>query len=148
MDPFWNNIYDDDKDKRYSGLFIGVLLFLFIGLPLVVLGLTNIFEILPNFITSFIDVLIGYPETNRFLLVCLVMLACLCLVAIVLFGRRWVRFGRKAREDRLKYSNLSRDELMKARSKLKKNMNPVKFRVVERPGKRPALRAPDTDIKY
>jgi hypothetical protein len=148
MDPFWNNIYDDDKDKRYSGLFIGVLLLLLVGLPLIGLFFANIGDILPKFIPDFLDDLIGYPEANIFQVVCLILGGCLSLVAIVLFVRRWIRYGRKERQDRLKCSNLSRDELMKARSKLKKNMNPVKFRVVERPGKRPALRAPDTDIKY
>jgi hypothetical protein len=144
MDPFWNNIYDDAKDKRYSGLFIGVLLSLFLGLPLLALLFGFASEILPNFLAA----ITGYPDVNRFLFVCVVLLAGLSVAAIVLFGRRWIRFGRKERKDRSKYSNLSRDELMKARSKLKKNMNPVKFRVVERPGKRPALRAPDTDLKY
>lgn len=148
MDPFWNNIYDDDKDKRYSGLFIGVLLLLLVGLPLIGLFFANIGDILPNFVPNFLDDLIGYPETNTFQVVCLIIGGILSLVLIVLFWWRWVRFGRKASHDRLKYSNLSRDELMKARSKLKKNMNPVKFRAVERPAKRPALRAPDTDIKY
>ena len=144
MDPFWSNIYDDAKDKRYSGLFIGVLLFLFVGLPLLVLGLSHIGELLPNFM----DAILGSPNVNRFAFVCVVLGGGLSLIAIVLFLRRWIRFGRKERQDRLKYSNLSRDELMKARSKLKNNMNPVKFRAVERPGKRPALRAPDTDLKY
>lgn len=144
MDPFWSNIYNDDKDKRYSGLFIGVLLLLLVGLPLIGLFFANIGDILPKFL----DVLIGSPEINIFEVVCLILGGILSLVLIVLFGRRWIRFGRKASQDRLKYSNLSRDELMKARSKLKKNMNPVKFRAVERPAKRPALRAPDTDIKY
>ena len=144
MDPFWKDIYDDGKDRRYGGLFMAVLLFLFVGLPLLVLGLSYIGELLPNFM----DAIVGYPNVNRFTFVCVVVGGGLSLIAIVLFARRWVRFGRKARQERLKYSNLSRDELMKARSKLKNNMNPVKFRAVERPGKRPALRAPDTDLKY
>lgn len=140
MDPFWNNIYDDTKDKRYGGLFIGVLLFLFVGLPLLGWGLSYAWVFLPNFI--------GIPDPGKFMAVCLVLAGALCLVATALYWRRRIRFGRKIREDRSKYSNLSRDELMKARSKLKNNMNPVKFRAVERPGKRPVLRAPDTDLKY
>ncbi|HTV39518.1 MAG TPA: hypothetical protein VMF08_03010 [Candidatus Sulfotelmatobacter sp.] len=144
MDPFWNNIYDDGKDKRYSGLFIGVLLFLLVGLPLAGLLLNNISDIVPNCLND----LIGYPDVSRFQIVCLTLASSLSLVAIGLFGLRWARVGRKERQDRLKNSNLSRDELMKARSKLKNNMNPVKFRAVERPAKRPALRAPDTDLKY
>lgn len=140
MDPFWKDIYDDGKDRRYGGLFMAVLLFLFVGLPLLAWGLSCAWVILPNFI--------GIPDPGKFLVVCLVLAGSLLLVATVLFWRRWIRFGRKERQDRLKYSNLSRDELMKARSKLKNNMNPVKFRAVERPGKRPALRAPDTDLKY
>jgi hypothetical protein len=144
MDPFWNNIYDDAKDKRYSGLFIGVLILLPVGLFL----LASIFGAASEIVPDFLDAITGYPDVNRFLFVCVVLAAGLSVAAIVLFGRRWVRFGRKARQDRLKYSDLSRDELMKARSKLKNNMKPVKFRAVERPGKRPALQAPDTDLKY
>jgi hypothetical protein len=144
MDPFWNNIYDEDKDKRYGGLFMFILLFIFVGLPLIALAVNSAWEILPNFFFT----LIGYPNVSIFWIICLVVAGSLSLAAIVLFGRRWIRIGRKARQDRLKYSNLSRDELMKARSKLKKQMNPVKFRAVERPAKGPALRAPDTDLKY
>jgi len=138
MDPFWNNIYDDEKDKRYGGLFFAVLIFFFVGLPLIA-WLCSVCDIVPN---------LTYPDLSRFQVVCLIVTGGLGLVAIVLLLRRWVRIGRKTRQDRLKYSDLSRDELMKARSKLRKNMNPVKFRAVERPGKRPALRAPDTDLKY
>lgn len=144
MDPFWRNIYDDDKDKRYGGLFFGILLLFFVGLSLFAAGISVTGKMVPDFLVG----LTGEAKLNRFVTVCLVLAGAVSIVAIVLFMRRRARFGRKAHEDRLKYSNLSRDELMKARSKLKNQMNPVKFRAVERPGKRPALRAPDTDIKY
>lgn len=141
MDPFWNNIYDDVKDRRYGTLFFTTLL---IGTPLVILGL---FLVHATF-ADFRDFLAGLPGISTFQIVCLVLLAALALMAMAMFWRHWVKIGRKAREDRLKYSNLSRDELLKARSKLKNNMKPVQFRAVERPGKPVALRAPDTDLKY
>ena len=144
MDPFWSNIYDDAKDKRYSGLFMTALLFLFVGLPLLVLGFNAVGDILPNLLGA----LAGYPDVNRFLLVCVVLTGGLALVAMVLLCRRRNRIGRKAREGRLNYSNLSRDELLKARSKLKNQTKSVKFRAVGRPGKLMALQTPDTDLKY
>jgi hypothetical protein len=146
MDPFWNNIYDDDKDKRYGTLFLAVILVSIFGVPL----LFAIFEGFSDMCSGFKDFIGEYPVMNVYEVICLALEAVLLLVAIGLFGRRWMRIGRKIREHRLKYSNLSRDELLKARSKLKKNMNPVKFRAVERPAKRqgPTLRAPDTNLKY
>jgi hypothetical protein len=146
MDPFWNNIYDDDKDKRYGGLFLAILLIFFLGLPLLV----ALFAAASEMFSDFMDFLTGYPEMSEYQAICACLLTALVLVALVLFGRRWVRIGRTIRKERSKYSNLSRDELFKARSKLKNRMNPVKFRAVERPAKRqaPTPRRPDTDLKY
>lgn len=146
MNPFWNNIYDDDKDRRYGSLFLAILFIFFLGFPLLFL----LFGPLSEMFGDFMDFLTGYPEMNEYQAICACLLAAMVLVALVLFGKRWVRIGRTIRHERLKNSNLSRDELLKARSKLKNRMNPVKFRAVERPAKqqRPTLRAPDTDLKY
>jgi hypothetical protein len=141
MDPFWNNIYDDVKDRRYGTLFMATL---FIGLPLLALALVAASGIF----AELMDVFAGYPDISTFQFLSLVVLASLALLAVVLLWRHWIRTGRKARRDRLKFSSLSRDELLKARSKLKGQMKPVKFRLVERPAKRVAPRAPDTDLKY
>jgi hypothetical protein len=61
---------------------------------------------------------------------------------------RRARTGHAKRREQFKYANLSRDELLKARLKLKRQLQPVKFRAVERPRKALAIRAPDTDLKY
>lgn len=139
MDPFWNNIYDDVKDRRYGTLFLCTLFF---GLPLLVLALVAASEIFAYLMDVITDV-------GPFDVVCLVLLASAALMAMALFWRHWIRIGRKARQDRSIYSNLSRDELFKPRLKLKSKMKPVKFRLVERPQKRVASpRAPDIDLKY
>ncbi|HEY1786980.1 MAG TPA: hypothetical protein VGJ73_02435 [Verrucomicrobiae bacterium] len=141
MDPFWNNIYDDVKDRRYGTLFLGTL---FLGLPLLALVL----GVAGGTFAELMDVLTGYPDINAFQFLFIILLAGLPVLTTVLLWRHWIRIERKTHRDRLKFSNLSRDELLKARSKLKGQMNPVKFRLVERPAKRAALRAPDTDLKY
>jgi membrane protein implicated in regulation of membrane protease activity len=139
MDPFWNNIYDDVKDRRYGTLFLATL---FLGLPLLALAFgaaAGIFAVLK-------DLFKEYPNISPFEVVYLFLLAGLALMAMALFWR-WIRMGRRARQDRLTYSSLSRDELLKARSKLKSQMQPVKFRLVQRPPKL-VSRAPETDLKY
>ncbi|HEX3626226.1 MAG TPA: hypothetical protein VH280_12450 [Verrucomicrobiae bacterium] len=142
MDHFWTNIYDDAKDRRYGTLFVAAL---FVGTPLIILA---VFLTCETF-AVFMEFLSGLPELSPFQAVCLALLAGLALTAMGLFWWRWIRIGRKVRQNRLQLSRLSRDELMKARSKLKSRMNPVKFRVVERPAKRAKqFRAPDTDLKY
>jgi uncharacterized integral membrane protein len=142
MHPFWENLYDDAKDKRYGTLFVTAL---FIGTPLFVLAVC-----LANATCGqFMDFLTGYSDLSPLQVVCLAALTGVIFVVLALCLRRWVRTERKIRHERLNYSNLSRDELLKARSKLKNQMNPVKFRTAERPGKkRPPLRPPDTDLKY
>jgi hypothetical protein len=140
MNSFWNNLYDDVKDQRYGTLFVAAL---FIGTPLFVLGLclaNETYADLSNALTQ-------YPDIGIFQLVCLVLPG-LALIAMALFWRRWNRTGRKDRWNRIKYSALSRDELLKARSKLKGQMKPVKFKRLERSGNPAALRTPDTNLKY
>jgi hypothetical protein len=61
---------------------------------------------------------------------------------------RWIRYRRKCRQEQLKYAALSRDELAKARSKLKSQMKPMKIKTSARPARRPVPRTPDTNIKY
>ena len=141
MDPFWNNIYDDTKDRRYGNLFLATL---FLGAPL--LGL--VFVIVSLILTGISQALDGYPRIGPLQVICLVLLADLALMALALLCRHWIRAGRKARQDRLKFANLSRDELFKARLKLKGQAKPVRFRLVERPPKPAASRAPDVDLKY
>lgn len=144
MDPFWNNAYDDVKDRRYGNLFISILLIAVLGLPLLVVLLDPVSDVLGS-LAMFVT---GYPDVSTYQIVCLSLLAILILVETFLRGRHWVRIGRKRRADRLKYATLSRDELFKARSKLKNGMKPVKFRAVDRPAKRPPPRARDTDLRY
>ncbi|HEV2320246.1 MAG TPA: hypothetical protein VGV18_10880 [Verrucomicrobiae bacterium] len=140
MDPFWNNIYDDAKDKRYGTLFFISCLFA-VGMPFLLAALFVNLS-LPQWIADFVG------TVDKFEFVCVGLAASVTLVASVLFLRCWILAGHKVRQDRSKCSNLSRDELLKARSKLKKQTNPVKFRRVERPAKRTGPRAPDIDLRY
>lgn len=140
MDPFWNNIYDDVKDRRYGGLFMATL---FVGLPLLALSL----GIAGGIFAELMDIFAGYPDISAFQFLLLVLLAGLALLAMVLLWRG-LRIAHKSRRHRLEFSNLSRDELLKARLKLKGQMQPVKFRVVQRPAKRAAPPVADTDLKY
>jgi hypothetical protein len=140
MNSFWNNLYDDVKDQRYGTLFVAAL---FIGTPVFILGLclaNETYADLSNALTQ-------YPDIGTFQVVCLVLPG-LALIAMALFWRRWSRTGNGASRNRIKYSALSRDELLKARSKLKGQMKPVKFKRMDRSGKPVALRTPDMDLKY
>ncbi len=128
MNSFWSNIYDDVKDRRYGMLFFAALL---VSLGLILL----VFWLRAN---------LGAEE---FYYSCLGLGPGLGLVLTAL-AWRWIRAVRRNRRERLKYSNLSRDELAKARSKLKNQTKPVKFRAVERPSKRAAPQAPNTDLRY
>jgi hypothetical protein len=138
MDPFWNNIYDDAKDRRYGTLFVATCLFVIGLLPLIIVPLSDLSA-------NLTDALTGYLDFSRFPVVCLFILAFGLFAAAAILGRRR---GRKGRYGRFKYSRLSRDELLKARLKLKRQMQPVKFRAVERPGKPSPPRAPDFDLRY
>jgi hypothetical protein len=124
MHPFWDNLYDDLKDRRYGMLFFGSLLAVLLSLG--VLGA--------------LDAAWGThygPEI-------LIALVPGIIILIIVWIWRWVR-GRKQREEAMKYANLSRDELAKARSKLKRQMN---FKVPAKPARRAAPRPPDTNLKY
>jgi hypothetical protein len=128
MNSFWSNIYDDCKDRRYGTLFFITLL--------IVCGLVSL--------ALAIRLCLGSDQLHE---VGLALLPGLALVLAALVWR-WIRYGRKRRQERLKYAFLSRDELAKARSKLKSQMKPMKSKTPARPGRRPAPRPPDTNIKY
>ena len=130
MKTFWEDAYDDAKDRRYGVLFIAALL--------ISLAALTIFAIIGALMNS------PYAgDAAPALVVCIITLA----VALVCAIANWIR-GRKQREEALKFSMLSRDELAKARSKLKTRMQPVRFRRESRLPRRPSPRRPDTDLKY
>ena len=119
MKSIWEESYDSAKDRRYGMLFFATLLVFFGVLILggIIYGImgANIFQefVLP-----------ALPVAGIFLMA---------------MGWRWIRRARKRRRERLKYAALSRDELAKARSKLRSNTKPVS---------RTALRTPDIDLKF
>jgi membrane protein implicated in regulation of membrane protease activity len=130
MDPFWQNAYDDTKDRRYGMLFFGTLLALFITIPVlaIIYGVSN------------------SPYSGE-LFAAVAVTVVIFMVVLCISAWRWVR-GWKRRQEREKYASLSRDELFKARSKLKKSTTPVTFRREQRPPKRPPPSRPDTNLKY
>jgi hypothetical protein len=135
---FWNNIYDDAKDRRYATLFVTTCLFAIGLITLIIVPLTEM-------VANLRDVVTGYPKSSEIPVICLFLLAGVLFSAAVVLGQRR---GRKTHCGQIKCSRLSRDELLKARLKLKRQMQPVKSRAVERPRKLLAPRAPDIDLKY
>jgi len=103
MNSFWNNLYDCAKDRRYGMLFLTVLL-AFPGL--IILGAT-IYKIT------------GANNLREYFLPALPGIG----ILLVALSWRIIRRARKRGREQLKYSPLSRDELLKARSKLTKNRN-------------------------
>lgn len=119
MKSIWEESYDSAKDRRYGMLFFATLLVFF---GVLILG-GMIYEIMGA--TNFQEfVLPALPVAGIFLMA---------------MGWRWIRRARKRRRERLKYAALSRDELAKARSKLRNNTKPAS---------RTAFRAPDIDLNY
>lgn len=127
MYPFWSNIYDDVKDRRYGALFFSTLLALFVSLGVLALigALTNGVGLV--------------PALFLFVIICAVALVCSVSSCI----RAW-----KHRDGSLNSSALSRDELAKARLKLKKETKAAAFRTQRRPARLMVTRVPDTDLKY
>lgn len=127
MYSFWSNIYDDVKDRRYGALFFSTLLMLFVSLGILALigALTNGVGLVPAL----------------FLFVIIFTVALVCAVSNCI--RRW-----KQHDGSLNSSRLSRDELAKARSKLKKETKAAAFRTGRRPARLVITRVPDTDLKY
>jgi ABC-type nickel/cobalt efflux system permease component RcnA len=119
MKSFWEESYDSVKDRRYGMLFFATLLVFFSA---IILG-------------AAIYGVMGADIFQEFVLPTLPGVA----ILLVALGWWWVRRARKRRRERLKYAALSRDELAKARSKLRNNAKPMR---------RAAPRAPDIDLKY
>jgi len=138
MDSFWNNVYDDSKDRRYATLFVTTCLFVIGLLMLIIVPLSEMFA-------NVREVVRGYPDDSEFPVICLFVLAGVLFLTAMILGQRR---SRKSRCGQFKCSRLSRDELFKARLKLKRQMQPVRFRAAERPRKPLAPRAPDVDLKY
>src|SRR5215469_2402125 len=124
MYPFWSNIYDDAKDRRYGALFFSTLLALFVSLGIMALigALTNGVGLVPAL----------------FLFAIPFAVAMVCAVSNCV--RAW-----KHRDGSLNSSALSRDELAKARSKLKKETKAAAFRIERKPPRLVMNRVPDTD---
>jgi len=113
MNSFWNQLYDRHKDRRYAVLFLFTLL-VFLGV------------IVPGVI---IFLRVGALDLHfLYLLPGIAML----LAAIVWRVIRQLRTKRNTPT----FPQLSRDELRKARSKLKNSFKSLR------------AKAPDTDLKY
>lgn len=119
MKSFWEESYDSAKDRRYGLLFFATLL---VFLVTVIVG-------------GAIYVIAGAMVFQQFVLPALTGVG---IVAVIVSWQLFRR-ARKRRAEQLKFANLSRDELAKARSKLRNNIKPVRPVV---------LPAPDTDLKY
>lgn len=132
MSSFWKNAYNDEKDRRYGTLFFVTLL--------LVLGTV--------FTAAILTVGANSYEMRDFCEVALPVI----ILTIILVCWRWIRAECQYHKARLKYAALSRDELAKARSKLKSQMSqmkPARLRKQMRFGeKRPLHRPPDTNLKY
>ena len=128
MNFFWKYAYDDEKDRRYGTLFFTALV-LALGALLVVALLS-----LQATLNEVQDACIGA------LPVIFLTMVFVCL--------RWIYTEREYRRRRLEYYNLSRDELAKARLKLKRQIKPAAFKTRTRPSLRRAPRPMDTYLKY
>ena len=128
MYPFWSHIYDDVKDRRYGALFFSTLLMVFgsLGVIGVICAITN---------AGTLEVL--FP----------LALAVTVIFTLALAWRAWAR-GWNRPEEQLKSPVLSRDELAKARSKLKKETKAAALRTQRRPARLAINRVPDTNLKY
>jgi membrane protein implicated in regulation of membrane protease activity len=129
MYPFWSNIYDDYKDRRYAALFFASLLTF-----LVSLGLGAAFAAVATLYFNVVFPIVA-------------LIAFISVMSLVWMAWNWVR-GWKRHEERLKYPALSRDELAKARSKLKKETKAAAFRTGRRPARLVITRVPETYLKY
>jgi choline-glycine betaine transporter len=127
MHPFWSQIYDQGKDRRYGALFFSTLVMLFGSLGVIALlsTMTNSAGLVPA--------LILFAVPFSVVLVCMVS--------------NCVR-GLKRRDETGNCSTLSRDELAKARSKLKKETKAAAFRTGRKPAQLVMNRVPDTYLKY
>jgi hypothetical protein len=127
MHPFWSHIYDRSKDRSYGALFFSALVMLFglLGVTALISAMTNSAGLVPALI------LFAIPFS----------IALVCIVSNCI--REWNhRHGTGNR------STLSRDELAKARSKLKKETKAAALRIGRRPARVVMNRAPETYVKY
>jgi hypothetical protein len=119
MPSFWDNQYDNFKDRRYAALFWSTLMALFALLALAAFVATA---------------LSGLGMQEYFME---------ALPGIGILGLAWAflkfRQARIRSREKLRHGPLSRDELRVARSKLRNGTKPIQ---------RPAPRAPDTNLKY
>jgi hypothetical protein len=127
MHLFWNHLYDQSKDRRYGALFFSTLVMLFglLGVIAVISAITSSAGLVPALI------LFAVPFS----------IALVCTVANCIRGWNH-RHGTGNR------STLSRDELAKARSKLKKETKAAAFRTGRRSARPVITRVPDTYLKY
>lgn len=119
MNPLWNSLYDKFKDRRYGALFLSSILAC-IGLLLA---------------AAVIGAILREARLEKHFLEVLAGLGLLVLLRMGVTFRR----TRKRNRERLRRDPLSRDELGRARSKLKNEMKPIQG---------PAPRVPDVDLKY
>jgi hypothetical protein len=126
MNSSWDTIYDEMKDRRYGRLFFTTLLMV-LGIILLIGGLH-----------------LNSEEARD---ACLVILPITLLITTVLVVK-WVREERRFRRERLRLAALSRDELAKARLKLKRQAKPMRFKAQARPMRQIAPRVTDTYLKY
>jgi len=119
MNSFWDNQYDRYKDRHYAALFWSTLMGLFGAL---ILG-------------SFIAALLSEFGMQDYFLDALPGAGILVLAWVFLKMRQ----ARRRSREKLRHGPLSRDELRIARSKLRNGMKAIN---------RPALRVPDTNLKY
>jgi len=119
MKSFWDNLYDNVKDRRYGALFLSALLGFF-GLLIAAV---------------FIEALLREFGKQEYFWEALPAIGILGLALGILKCCRAWKEGR----EKLEHGPLSRDELRAARSKLRNGMKPIN---------RPAPRALDTDLKY
>lgn len=119
MKPIWEEFYDSTKDRRYGLLFFSALL-MFLGVAALG-GMTYAIAGADTFGEAVHSML---PAVGIFL---------------VVLNWQLISRARRRREEKLKFDALSRDELAKARSKLRNGTRPI--RPVD-------FREPDTDLKY
>jgi hypothetical protein len=119
MNSFWDNQYDRYKDRHYAALFWSTLMGLF--------GVLALGAIIAGILSEF-----GMQE---YFLETLPGIGILALAWVFLKFRQ----ARMRSHEKLRHGPLSRDELRVARSKLRNGLKPIN---------RPALRVPDTNLKY
>lgn len=119
MSSFWDNQYDNFKDRRYAALFWSTLMGLF--------GLLALGALIAAVLSG-----LGMPEYFWEALPGVGI-----LVLTVAFLKMWQAQTRS--REKLRHGPLSRDELRVARSKLRNGTKPIQ---------RPAPRVPDTNLRY